>query len=193
MNSRKDSHERKEELINIAMEFFLSKGYEETSIKDIILQADVAYGLFYYYFDTKEAVLVEIVQRWLDSYVKILTNVGLFACKNVEDAIRLFIKGSNIFMSQFGGLIDILHMDSNEMIHDVVAKLFLKFIADVVMDIMKIGNDSGEYQFKYIEQSAKALVYGIYQAIHDDTDRFEAEKKRMDMEFIQHFLSKFLN
>lgn len=193
MNSRKDSLERKEELMNIAMELFLSKGYEETSIKDIILQADVAYGLFYYYFDTKEAVLVEIVQRWLNAYIAVLTNVGFFACKNVEGAIQLFAEGSNIFMTQFGRVIEALHMESNGMIHNVATKIFLKFISDAVMDIMRIGNESGEYHFMYIEQSAKALVYGIYEAIHDDTNRFGDEKRQLDLEFIQHFLSKVLN
>lgn len=39
---------RKQELLNIAYRLMISKGYEETSIDEIIAEARIAKGTFYY-------------------------------------------------------------------------------------------------------------------------------------------------
>lgn len=49
--------ERRMELFNAAQALFFTKGYEKTSVKDIVKQVGVAKGLFYYYFESKQALL----------------------------------------------------------------------------------------------------------------------------------------
>lgn len=49
----KDSDERRSELIATAQQLFYSKGYESTSVSDIVKAVGVAQGTFYYYFDSK--------------------------------------------------------------------------------------------------------------------------------------------
>ena len=48
--------ERKEQLLDAASRLFAERGYAETRIVDSCREAGVAKGLFYWYFDTKEAV-----------------------------------------------------------------------------------------------------------------------------------------
>lgn len=47
----------KEEILNAAQELFLSKGYEETSISDIMNAVGGAKGMFYRFFHSKEEVM----------------------------------------------------------------------------------------------------------------------------------------
>jgi AcrR family transcriptional regulator len=52
--------ERKQQLLDAAAEQFASKGYAATRVVDIVDAAGVAKGLFYWYFENKEAVFREL-------------------------------------------------------------------------------------------------------------------------------------
>jgi AcrR family transcriptional regulator len=54
--------ERKEQLLAAAQELFAANGFANTRIADICAAAGVAKGLFYWYFPTKESVVVELVR-----------------------------------------------------------------------------------------------------------------------------------
>jgi AcrR family transcriptional regulator len=54
--------ERKQQLLDCAGELFATKGYANTRIADICDAAGVAKGLFYWYFENKEALFVELVR-----------------------------------------------------------------------------------------------------------------------------------
>ncbi|EGO65497.1 TetR/AcrR family transcriptional regulator [Acetonema longum] len=47
--------------MDTALELFLSQGYQQTLISDIVKKVGVAQGTFYYYFASKEAVLEAII------------------------------------------------------------------------------------------------------------------------------------
>lgn len=47
----------KDKIVNAAWELFHEKGYEETTVEDIIVAAKSSKGSFYYYFDRKDALL----------------------------------------------------------------------------------------------------------------------------------------
>jgi len=61
---------RKKELINIAYDIFIAKGYENTSVDEIIAKAGIAKGTYYYHFESKEAMLEEVVGMIIDEGVK---------------------------------------------------------------------------------------------------------------------------
>jgi AcrR family transcriptional regulator len=50
-------------IVQAAREVFEEKGFEETRIADITTRADTAYGSFYTYFDSKEAVFRELAKE----------------------------------------------------------------------------------------------------------------------------------
>jgi AcrR family transcriptional regulator len=52
--------ERKQQLIDCAAHLFAERGFAETRIKDIVDAAGVAKGLFYWYFENKEALFAEV-------------------------------------------------------------------------------------------------------------------------------------
>ena len=56
-----DAHEKgRTEKAGAAADRF-QKGYEETSVDDIIAEAGIAKGTYYYYFETKEQMLEEVI------------------------------------------------------------------------------------------------------------------------------------
>lgn len=61
----KKGEKRKQELQQIAYEMFLTKGYDQTSVDDIIDKAQIAKGTYYYYFKSKEQMLEEVIEMML--------------------------------------------------------------------------------------------------------------------------------
>ena len=54
--------ERKQQLLDHATSLFASRGYANTRVIDICKEAGVAKGLFYWYFENKEALFAELVR-----------------------------------------------------------------------------------------------------------------------------------
>ena len=62
----KKGEKRKQELLQIAYRMFISRGYENTSVDEIIEEAGIAKGTYYYYFETKEQMLEEVIGMMID-------------------------------------------------------------------------------------------------------------------------------
>lgn len=55
--------ERRESIMQAALELFAEDGFENTSIKQIAKKADISKGLIYNYFDSKEQLLEELIKQ----------------------------------------------------------------------------------------------------------------------------------
>ncbi|MCR4739491.1 MAG: TetR/AcrR family transcriptional regulator [Lachnospiraceae bacterium] len=62
----KKGEKRKKELLEIAYRMFITRGYENTSVDEIIAEAGIAKGTYYYYFESKEQTLEEVIGMMID-------------------------------------------------------------------------------------------------------------------------------
>lgn len=78
---------KKQEILSIAREIIYSKGYQATSISDILLAANIGKGQFYHYFSSKYdlglAVVEDLVQEWDQQLI-----IGIFQ-STIEPAAKL--------------------------------------------------------------------------------------------------------
>ena len=63
----KKGEKRKQDLIRIAYRMFVTRGYEHTSVDEIIAEAGIAKGTYYYYFESKEQMLEDVVGMMLQA------------------------------------------------------------------------------------------------------------------------------
>lgn len=59
--ARKDGAKRRTQIIEQAQLLFYTKGFENTSVNDIINAVGVSKGAFYHHFDSKQAVMLAVV------------------------------------------------------------------------------------------------------------------------------------
>lgn len=71
----KKPEERKAELIDTAEELFHTVGYNITTVSDIVKKMNVAQGTFYYYFKSKEDILIAIFDKHLQQSMELFKNV----------------------------------------------------------------------------------------------------------------------
>ncbi|WP_010303879.1 TetR/AcrR family transcriptional regulator [Kurthia senegalensis] len=62
-NQKITKEQRKEQLVNIALEMFGTVGYTKTKVSDIVSKADVSQGTFYWYFKSKLEIASYILER----------------------------------------------------------------------------------------------------------------------------------
>ncbi|MDI7744241.1 TetR/AcrR family transcriptional regulator [Lysinibacillus fusiformis] len=62
MQDQVRKQDRKQQLLHIALELFATKGYENTKISDIVAKAGVSQGTFYWHFESKEAICLEMLE-----------------------------------------------------------------------------------------------------------------------------------
>lgn len=61
----------KERIVEAAWELFYEKGYDNTTMEDIIKLSDTSKGSFYYYFDSKDSLLATLSTLLDDKYSKL--------------------------------------------------------------------------------------------------------------------------
>lgn len=65
----------KGKLTAASLDLFEHKGFSETSVQDICDAVGVTKGTFYYYFDSKEALLMDIHLRYIDEILSMQTAI----------------------------------------------------------------------------------------------------------------------
>ncbi len=90
----KEPDVRRQELMDIGLEFYMKGGEKGFSIKDIVNKAGVATGLFYYYFKSKEEFVDEILNDYIvknmEEIQQILTSDKLTVMGKVTEALDVF-------------------------------------------------------------------------------------------------------
>jgi AcrR family transcriptional regulator len=69
----KKSEETRRRIFDSALALFRKRGFDETTMRDIASEADVALGAAYYYFDSKDAIVMAFYQRTQDELVPLVT------------------------------------------------------------------------------------------------------------------------
>ncbi|HWA90653.1 MAG TPA: TetR/AcrR family transcriptional regulator [Rhizomicrobium sp.] len=79
------AEDTKDRLTFTAMRLFAEKGYESTSVSDILKAAGANSGSLYYFFQTKQELLMEVLRRYRDGIAPMLLAP---AWEGVDDPIE---------------------------------------------------------------------------------------------------------
>lgn len=76
---------RMDEILDVAEPLFAAKGYRKTTIGDIAKELNVAQGMLYYYFKSKEEILEALINRQISLF---LADVRQMASSDEVDPVR---------------------------------------------------------------------------------------------------------
>jgi AcrR family transcriptional regulator len=68
--------ERRQQILSVARDVFARRGYHQTTIDDIALQAGVARGTFYLYFEDKRAVFSDLIDRFASQLTMAIVRIA---------------------------------------------------------------------------------------------------------------------
>lgn len=154
--------ERRQELMAAAQQLFYTKGYENTSVNDIIQAAGVSKGAFYHHFDSKTAVLEAIVAQMLDQAV---TNLQAIIADETLTAIPKWQKvlhlSNNWKIERKAEVIEanrLMLMDENILLRHKIRSETTKVIASEMGKIISQGVDEGIFAVEHVAETAVILM-----------------------------------
>lgn len=76
MKNQLRREETRSAILNTAAQCFSENGYAETGVAEICERAGVSKGAFYYHFESKQAVFLELLNNWLAGLEQALEQVS---------------------------------------------------------------------------------------------------------------------
>src|ERR1700759_4211337 len=64
LRAEQKRNERRDAILRAAEHVFCARGYPDASISDVIDAAGISRGTFYLYFDSKDALYLELIERF---------------------------------------------------------------------------------------------------------------------------------
>jgi len=153
--------ERVKDIIDKAEKLLIKKGYDNTSIADIIKKVGIAKGTFYHYFKSKDELLDAIVERMLH---EIWDQVDIIVANEDLDAISKFFGFFGVFRTISEGrekLIEDIHKEENAHIHLKLEKKMYPVITPKFEKIIRQGIDEGVFDTKYPREAATVIMVSI--------------------------------
>lgn len=141
---------RKNELIKIAYELFVTKGYENTSVDEIIAKAKIAKGTYYYHFESKEQILEEVINMMIDNGIERAKQVVNSNLKLEEKlvytilALRVSKEEKSVQNAIHTKENIILHKKINDKIIDEATPLISSIVKEAKKDGLFIMDDNVE-------------------------------------------------
>ena len=168
----KKGEKRKLELIQIAYRMFVSRGYEHTSVDEIIEEAGIAKGTYYYYFQSKEQMLEEVIEMMLQAETEKAEAV-LHTELSVPEKIVGII--ASIQPAQEERTIDnALHQPENILMHNKIKGRLYDLIVPILSQAAAEGVEEGMFHCDNItekilgaEPGTMGFIRGLIQHAED--------------------------
>ena len=194
----KKGERRKQDLLNIAYRMFIEKGYENTSVDDIIIEAGIAKGTYYYYFESKEATLEAVIEMMIEK----AENIAKAALMNPVPIPQKLASVVYAFQPNKDEIVitDVLERKENIVMHDKIGKKIVEVAVPILSDIVREGIAQGILACTNVEERVKMLLimsqnmfdYGAYSNKDIEVYVDMLEKSLGAKEGTMSFISEFL-
>ncbi|MEJ6951587.1 TetR/AcrR family transcriptional regulator [Natronospora cellulosivora (SeqCode)] len=184
---------RKTQFIHTAYKLFNLKGYQQTSVQDILDEIGLSRGAFYYYFDSKEDLLEEIalniVNKQLDIPKEIESREDLSALEKINEYIRqlIFFKTENLG-KYIPMVTEVYGNNKNLELEKKVLKKSEELFKPIIESMIEQGIKEGSFDVSYPGEIASLYIklfiaYGaeigeLYMKLKEDKKALENLRRK---------------
>lgn len=198
MTERVDPKKRKMEFLETALELFNEKGYEKTTIKDIIETMGVSKGAFYHYFQSKEDIIEEISDAYAERVLKQTESLAnrrdLGPTEKINELFQMVQGYKKSYREKRQKIKNIFHEDENLKLQRRIMLKLRSRMMDSVLKMIREGVDIGEFRNQDVEETTDYLLYVIQnlnRSVEEIVNR-EKVKEKPDWEAAEEQMRKKL-
>ncbi len=157
--------DRKRELLEAALNEFIEKSYEEASLNNIIKNAGISKGTFYYHFRDKEALYLSLLQDAVDAKLEFLErklkNYIHDENLNVFENLKLQARFGVAFATEHPnyyllGLM--LHREKGNKIYDAAMKMFDMTADSYYENLLEKAMEQGDFRSGVSIEFVKKII-----------------------------------
>ena len=177
--------ERKQQLLNCAAVLFAERGYAETRVIDIVRAAGVAKGLFYWYFDNKEALFRELAES---IRLQLRRQQGTVLDPDALPLVNLYrgTEASVLFMAEHSHFFSLLEVEGRNFT-DVLRQGTRQHIDDMVR-IIEMGQANGTIR----EDDPELLALGVVGSVGHFSHFHRTGRITMDLTELGTFVARYV-
>ena len=147
---------RKQELLKIAYDMFLSRGYENTSVDEIIAEARIAKGTYYYSFPSKEKMLEDVIEMMIDNEVETARQITKADIPVPQKIVAVITSIRPAETEQ--PIQDALMQPENVLIHDKIRKKLIEVVVPLLSEVVEEGVKKGIFACDNIPVRVRMLL-----------------------------------
>jgi len=155
--------ERRAEIVAAARKLFMERGVAATPVSDIVKEAGVAQGTFYWYFDSKEDLLGAVADDFSVGYYEYLEAIATSTDLNAAEKLERFFEAGDNASKAAGQLVADFHTSRFQHFHDKMARRLGVRIVSLVGCIVTEGIEEGIFDTPYPEEATMFIMApGLY-------------------------------
>ncbi len=162
---------RRSELLAASEKLFYTKGYENTSVQDILDAVGFSKGGFYHHFDSKLAVLEAICQQRAEELCQSALKAADQPNLTASEKLNTLLASSTLWQSDNPGFVMLLiqaaYCENGALMREKMKASQLSGMKGVLENVLSEGVQSGEFFIDDIETTAE-LVMRLYMQFADE-------------------------
>ena len=162
----KKANERKEEILAISQHLFFQKGYDSTSVNDIIKAAGISKGAFYHHFASKDELMAGLVNQFRDGLIAQLSVVADSSQSALEKLNQIFQMTQSEKLKNIDTLelsFKVLYSDDNLKMRTRIIDSNFEVALPLVSKVVEQGINNGEFVTDAPDAAAEfILVLGMH-------------------------------
>lgn len=180
MRNIKTPEERKNEILDTANRLFNEKGYDNTSVADIINEVGIAKGTLYYYFKSKEDIMDGIIEKTSEKLLAASRQIADDDSLPVFEKMEKAIAALNLKEDQGKEIMQHIHKPQNALMHQKQLSTMINGVTPILTKIINQGITEGIFKLRYPYETVEMIVIYVQNAFDDPmTGSLEDRQKRI--------------
>ncbi len=180
----KEAEERRNEILDVAERLFVTKGFDQTSITDILNEIGIARGTLYYHFNSKEDILDAIIRRITKKLVAQAEAIAGQKEIPVLQRLTLMMKALNVNDDLGHEIMEQVHKPQNALMHQKMQGELLASVNPLITSLIKEGIARGICQTEYPAEVVEMTLLYSNTVFDDLAEHSEEERNRKIAAFI---------
>lgn len=153
---------RQEAFLDVAQRLIQTKGYERMSIQDVLDALDTSRGAFYHYFNSKQALLEAVVDRFADgamaAVAPVLADPDLPALRKLERIFGTIARWKAEQRELTLAIIEVWNSDGNAIVREKLRRMTAGRTRPLLSMVVRQGVDEGLFTVASPDETATVLV-----------------------------------
>jgi len=153
---------RRSEFSDCALRLFLAKGYERTTVNDVIAAAGLSKGAFYHHFRAKEDLLEAIAERFASDALARAAEAERGTVRNALERLNLFFAETRALKGERAAELAVFSMlfrPENAVLYLRVVNAVFAALAPKLAEIIEAGVAEGTFDVPDAEAAAEAFLW----------------------------------
>ncbi len=171
---------RREAFVDVAQRLIQGKGYEQMSVQDVLDELDASKGAFYHYFDSKEALLEAVVERFGDEVMATLAPIvddpDLSAIQKIEAVFAGIARWKAARKDLVLAILEVWVSDDNAIVREKLRRTSVRGLVPLLAAIIGQGIDDGLFTASSPDAAARIVVSLMHGFNEEATELFIARQ-----------------